>query len=256
MYVNDNFLYGTEERIFLNTNLGCSSNCSYCYLPSLNFEINNTPNNKLEPNRLINLLEGKSFFKKGKKGTILSIGCYSECWDESNKKDTISLINELLKYNNPIQIATKRQIKEKDLELILLDQVNYKHHLSFYISSTTISEHLIYEQKTTNPKDRFKSFDILKKYNLPSFLYMKPILKNITIKDLPEYIKVIKNNKIDVIIGELFCTLGVKDAPISNGKLKYSNQEEEDMKKITTEVSKYVNTYKYSTQPIIEELNK
>ena len=37
--MNDLYLYGSNERIFLNINLGCSSNCSYCYLSDLSINV-------------------------------------------------------------------------------------------------------------------------------------------------------------------------------------------------------------------------
>jgi len=44
----NNYLYGNKERLFLNTNLGCNAQCSYCYLPILNFNLGKTPNNVIQ----------------------------------------------------------------------------------------------------------------------------------------------------------------------------------------------------------------
>lgn len=41
------YLTGDQERVFINTSLGCSANCSYCYLPVIGYQtgkkINNNP---------------------------------------------------------------------------------------------------------------------------------------------------------------------------------------------------------------------
>ena len=47
--------------------------------------------------------------KFGKNGTLISFGCYSECWDEKNKPQTIKLIKYFLEKGNQIQVATKNQ---------------------------------------------------------------------------------------------------------------------------------------------------
>ncbi len=107
--MNDLYLYGNNERLFLNTNLGCLSNCSFCYLPDLSINKNGYNNQKNLIENLINRLKNNPNFIRGKNGTILSIGCYSECWDTNNKLNTIKLINDLLEFNNPIQLSTKRR---------------------------------------------------------------------------------------------------------------------------------------------------
>ena len=73
------FVYGAQERIFLNTALGCSARCQYCYLPEL--DIGNRPE-YISAEETLEMLRNLSYFVPGPLGTILSIGCYSECWDK------------------------------------------------------------------------------------------------------------------------------------------------------------------------------
>ena len=36
--INTGYLFSTEkERLFINTSLGCTANCAYCYLPTLKY---------------------------------------------------------------------------------------------------------------------------------------------------------------------------------------------------------------------------
>ena len=132
--VQNQYLYGNKERLFLNTNIGCHAQCSYCYLPSLNMPLGKTPINTINVNDLTNALNNHNDFIIGRHGTILSLGCYSECWNAANREDTIKLINFLLHYENPIQLATKEYITEDEFCKINLNQIKYANHLSIYIS--------------------------------------------------------------------------------------------------------------------------
>ncbi|MCF6172746.1 MAG: hypothetical protein L3J44_03045 [Campylobacteraceae bacterium] len=244
--MNNNFLYGNSERLFLNTNLGCDSNCSYCYLPDLNLK-----KSQISTDELLELLENGNDFIKGKNGTILSIGCYSECWDNKNRKDTINLINKLLKYENPIQISTKQQITPNEFRNIDINRIKYYNNLIVYISSVSISQHNLYEKGTTEPLKRFSSFEIKEKYNIQMFLYLKPIIDNVTIKDLDSYMDIIQKYNIEAIVGKLFETSGRILAPITSGALRYSDKKQNDHKYIFDILKKYTKVYESSIEPIL-----
>lgn len=81
------FVEGTKDRIFLNTALGCESKCKFCYLPSQNYIIGNKPQISINFEEIVKKLLSHSNYIKGKFGTVLSIGCYSECWSKNNKKN-------------------------------------------------------------------------------------------------------------------------------------------------------------------------
>ena len=42
--------------------------------------------------------------------TLITLGCFSECWDDNNKPETIKLIKYFLQKGNQIQLATKKEI--------------------------------------------------------------------------------------------------------------------------------------------------
>ena len=65
MTVETKYLYGSDKRIFLNTNLGCSSKCRYCYLPKVNLSIGSQVEQKIPVDELIKLLESFDDFKSG-----------------------------------------------------------------------------------------------------------------------------------------------------------------------------------------------
>ena len=42
--------------------------------------------------------------------TLITLGCFSECWDDNNKTETIKLIKYFLQKGNQIQLSTKKKI--------------------------------------------------------------------------------------------------------------------------------------------------
>lgn len=197
------FVEGNKKRIFINTALGCDSKCKFCYLPSQSFPIGNRPKLSISFDQAIKELINHPQFIIGKFGTILSIGCYSECWSRHNKSTTIELIKSLMTLGNPIQLATKRIISKEELIQLNRDVI-WKGQLTVFISSTTISEYKIWEKSTSDPYKRFNIFKESRHTRIPVCLYLKPILPNITIKDIEIYAKYIKTHKIQTIVGSMF----------------------------------------------------
>lgn len=246
--INTGYLFSNDkERIFINTSLGCSANCSYCYLPTLNYSKGKELSNYITAEELIKQFEEYKDFKEGKDGTLVSFGCYSECWNDKNKKETIKLINYFLEKGNQIQFSTKRYVDYKDLEEIS-KKIKYKGQLVIFISSVSITEWDKYENKTTNPDERFKSFKIQEKLNIPVILYIKPVLYNVTINDIDKYIELIKKYNIkDVVVGSIIKTNGTGEvAPfVNDNSMHASHIEQEDI--IIDKLSKLCNVYKKST---------
>ena len=83
--------------------------------------------------------------------------------------------------------------------------IQYVGQLVIFISSATISKWETIESGTDSPSNRFKTFEISRVLNIPTVLYMKPVLKGITIKDIELYVKVIqKYNVKNVVVGSIF----------------------------------------------------
>ncbi len=60
------------------------------------------------------------------------------------------------------------------------------------------------EKNTKKIENRFKTFDLIKK-NIPVVLYIKPVLNDITYKDMDLYKMYIEKYKIEnVVVGSIF----------------------------------------------------
>lgn len=117
-----------------------------------------------------------------------------------------------------------------------------------FVSCATISKHDSIESNTTKIAERFKSFSELQKY-IPTVLYIKPILKNITIKDMDlfkDYI--IKLGIKNVVIGSVFTEKVSKETVHFSNKNKLFYNEVDDEKVFIDELKRITNVYKRSTQ--------
>ena len=122
--------------------------------------------------------------------------------------------------------------------------IKYYGQLSIFISSATISEWNKIEKNTTNPNKRFESFNLTKKLNIPVILYIKPVLYNITIKDVNKYVEIIKKYNIkNVIVGSIIKTNGTGEvAPFVKDNSLFTQPIKQE-KEIIKELSKVSNVY-------------
>lgn len=232
-----------EKRLFVNTSLGCSGGCSYCYLNEVGYS-NNDANKVITADEIISFLEKSNY--KLSADTLITIGCFSECFDKNNKDETIKIIKYFLSKGNQVQLSTKKKISKDDMSDIL-PLIKYYGQLVIFISSTTISKHDLFEKNTDAIDMRFKSFELLKE-NIPVVLYLKPVLKDVTYKDIDLYKNYINKYKIDyVVVGSIFTD---KE---SNETVHFSNDNKlfynpiNDEEKIINELSTICHVFSRST---------
>jgi DNA repair photolyase len=248
-------VHGTSYRLFVNSTLGCRSKCSYCYLPALNYEINASHLSILDSTILAEMVESNPEFRPGKSGSIISLGCYSECWDEATREATLQLIEFFLRRGNPVQFATKRFVSSEQLERIT-PYISWQGQLCVFISSTSLSRWHTLERGTDSPETRFSSFNLIKDIGVPTYLYIKPVIRAITINDLNDYLAVAKRYDISgTIVGRRFVKTKEasqnESAPIGDGELEYlhSDAVEEEIK-LFESFSAQGNTYSQSIEAI------
>lgn len=245
MFDNGYIFANDNKRVFINNSLGCTGQCSYCYLPILGYT-NKSIKDSISAKKIIDLLEHNNLDINN--NTLISIGCFSECWYENNKKETIDIIKYFLKKGNQIQLSTKCKVLKKELAEIL-PLIKYPGQLVFFVSSATISKHNIYEKNTTSISERFKTFKISKSTNIPVVLYIKPVLQNITINDIDLYKKYIEKYEIeDVVVGSMFLDKKSEETVHFSNKneLFYSKCQDEEL--IIFKLSKITNIYRRSSE--------
>lgn len=242
-----NFIYGSSERIFLNTSIGCNASCNYCYLPQLGVRGNNA---RITAEDLLEALQNMTYFKKGREGSILSLGCYSECLDIQNIGETFKLLVGLLSLENRIQLATKQKFAV-DLAQYIDENRIYKHQVTLYVSMPTISGITKLEPGTVGYEDRVCNIELCERYEIPKVLYIKPFLPNITAKDLSKYLTLVRKYQLPVVVGN-YLRDGCKAvaADVGEGLLFDSGSSDEKVNFIS-ELRKYTTVYEHSTEAMI-----
>ncbi len=235
-----------NKRIFLNTSLGCNGKCSYCYLPKMGYSNQVKTNNTKTAEEILKMLKESTLDIN--QDTLITIGCYSECLDDANKKETLHLVKYFLKKGNQVQLATKRQILENDL-MEIVPLVKYYGQFVIFISAATISKQSELEKNTTPILERLKSFSLSQVSPIPIVLYIKPVLKGITIQDLELYKHYIEKYRIkDVVIGSEFTDdSSGEDIHFSNKKeLFYTKNSDEDI--LFSELGRQAKVYRRSSE--------
>ena len=248
----DNFLSGDSSRLFLNLELGCSSSCSYCYLPSEGMQLGGKLplESSRTPAELLSQLQSDERFRPGRDGTILSIGCFSECWGPTTKARTAQLIQGLLAHDNWIQFATKREIHQSDLAMITRSP-DWKGQVVAYISSASISQWNTLERGTTRPARRFKSFGACRDSGVHSCLYIKPVLPSVTIRDMDLYGEVMVRHDVDAVVGDLFVP-GVASGEIASPISKFLHiAEHNDATRLRTGLATRGRVFENSTKHLL-----
>lgn len=197
------YLYAKDKnRIFINTCLGCNGACSYYYLPKMGYKNNQQGSEIRTAKQILDDIKNNGYTIN--QNTLITLGCFSECWDEQNKPQTIELIKYFLSQGNQVQLSTKKEIALEEV-ISFQELIQYLGQLVIFVSSASISEWDKFERNTDKPNNRFKTFDISNKLDIPTVLYMKPVLQGITIRDMDLYKQVINSYNVkDVVVGSIF----------------------------------------------------
>lgn len=127
--------------------------------------------------------------------------------------------------------------------------IKYRGQLVIFVSMATITYHDKIENNATPIEERIKNFKNLSKLDIPIVLYIKPVLKGVTIKDLDLFKSFIINYKIkDVVIGTIFTLEPSKETIHFSDKNKLFYNEVDDEKILINELSKFTNVFTRSTQ--------
>ena len=89
--IDNGYLFAKDnKRIFINTSLGCAGQCAYCYLPKMGYSNGSDNYRTISAQTIIEFIEKNKLDINQK--TLITLGCYSECWDEYNKNETKIII--------------------------------------------------------------------------------------------------------------------------------------------------------------------
>jgi hypothetical protein len=123
--------------------------------------------------------------------------------------------------------------------------------LTFFISCSTVKHWRIYEKGTDPPYKRFSSFRNTNIFNIPAYLYIKPVIQDVTIQDTATFAKIMDRYNIGAVVGRMFTSNDSGSlAPIGEGNLFYNKVTDEEA--IKSALSCTGMTYNRSIEPILE----
>ncbi len=246
---------GEQKRLFVNTGIGCEGGCKYCYLPHIGISDIDRDIDKMDIIKEVERREKSGEFIKGSKGTIVSFGCFTECWNENVRKLTIELLLYFINKGNYIQMATKEYIEQKDIEF-LSKHLKFKNQLTINVSLPVYYKAKQIEPNTEEVNKRIENFRYNKYYGMDVVLYIKPVLENVTIKNLDIYKNLINKYELKAIVGNYLEVNRMDDATLQIvGNQKMWQRESEQQKGLVKVLKQITQVYENSVQ-IIEEYRR
>jgi len=204
----------------VNPYSGCSFNCIYCYIRGSKYEENMAKTLSVKVNAL-ELLE-KQLSRMAKKGEygIISLSSSTEPYMpiEEKLKLTRKLLEIILMYKFPVEVATKSKLVLRDLDIlkeidknaILPDDLNskLKHGVIISFSISTLDEKLakILEPGAPEPIERLETMKRCKEEGFLTGICFIPVLPFLSDSEeqLEKTIKTVKEYKADfVFVGGL-----------------------------------------------------
>lgn len=178
----------------MNIYRGCSHGCIYCDSRSKCYQINHLFEDiEVKENATI-LLEQALIRKKTK--CMIGTGSMTDPYIHLEKKleNTRKCLELIYKYGFGLSIQTKSNLILRDIEL--LKKINERTKCVVSITMTTYDDELVklIEPNVSSTKERFEVLKILRDNNIPTIIWLTPILPFINdnlenIKGIIEYAK-------------------------------------------------------------------
>jgi DNA repair photolyase len=232
----------------LNPYVGCGHQCMYCYVPS----VLHLPRKEWEEiiyvKRNLPLLLAKELTKK-KIGTI-GISTVTDPYQPIEEKYNVTRysLEQLLKYDFPIQIQTKSDLVLKDLDLI-----NRFSQSTVMMSIGTIndSDRIILEPNTSSIKKRIQVLEELKDYShIKTSVFLGPIYPNLTWKQITTLLEIFIDKNVSTImidnlhlkpgLQQLIESMDQKDSTLSNAFLNHIFTSSNWFQNTTDKIKKYI----------------
>jgi DNA repair photolyase len=177
------------EDYTLNPYMGCSFNCTYCYVNGSKYA-DKTSSLIVKSNAYELLLTQLKNKTKNNKRGLLSLGSASECYMPIEKelyltRDLLKLIN---RFKFPVHIITKSNLILRDIDILkkiqesailpkdIEEYPDLKTIITFSFSTTNDSIAEIFETNAPRPSERLKTIKKLKKEGFLVGATLMPIL--------------------------------------------------------------------------------
>jgi len=179
---------------------GCEWNCVYCYLHTMDFPA------KAEPYRLTGeeiLLSVVSNPYVAPGYTPLAFGSVTEPFLSQIRNKTLEYLSHLSRTGCPMQFSTKQEIDDDTADAI----AEAGNSVNALISVTCTTSYERFEPHAPPPEKRLHGLARLKARGVPSFVFVRPVLPSVTVKDATEILELAESYGADgVVLGSLRAT--------------------------------------------------
>lgn len=189
-------------RIFIDiTEEGCPCGCVYCFVKTGKEVL-------LDESAIDSLAErlnAHPSFVAGPHGTLLSFGSHCDLFRTPKLANRFfAALEKVTPFGNPIQVSTKQYVNQ-DWAYHISHLRAFTRQIVIFVSCATVTQSSLYEPLTAHPTQRFASFEVLRAFEIPSCLFIKPFIPGVTDKDTLEFIDVAKAHQPDAVcVGTLY----------------------------------------------------
>lgn len=191
----------------LNPYYGCQHGCIYCYVPNV-LGINRDEWGKfVKARRNIPRILAKEL-KKKRKG-IVGISTVTDPYQPIEKKYELTryCLEQLLKYDMPVNIQTKSSLVCRDMDLI---KKFSECAVGITISTLNDEERKLLEPEAPPIKERLATVKELAEQGIYSYIFFGPVYPTIELVDLPKIVeKFIDNGAKEIIVDSLHLKPGI-----------------------------------------------
>lgn len=183
----------------INPYIGCQHQCVYCYA---DYYTKKYTSHKEKWGTFIdikiNALEIlRKEIKKKKRGTVF-ISSLTDAYQPIERKYELTrkILNELLKYQFPINIQTKSSLVLRDIDLLS----KFKNcEIGFTITTLNEENRKIFEPYSSSIEEKINALQILSERKIKTYVFFGPMLPYISDIDLENYFKTISKLGIEYI---------------------------------------------------------
>lgn len=193
-------LVWAPSRVFVSPALGCPAYCRFCYLGSVGLQRPQKP--RLGPEALLERIVKDDRFRPGPSGTVISLGCLSECLAPHSLPDTFEFLHAIRSLQNPVQLATRWTLDGGEFAMFE-NEFKAVSGILFHSMTETGPKRLELGTPPWNERRRFMA--AIAASGIPSVMYIKPFLPGYTSRFAADFIALARRLTIQhAVVGPVF----------------------------------------------------
>ena len=191
----------------LNPYVGCKHNCIYCYAPYiLRINREDWSNNIGIKTNIPSILSREL---KNKKRGVIGLSTVTDPYQPIEKKYKLTryCLEQLIKYDFPVNIQTKSSLIKRDIDLI---EKLSKPEVMISIGTINDNERKILEPHSSSIKERINILETFSKKEIKTSVFLGPIYPTINNNDILKMLDFfIKSNVKEIMLDNLHLKYGI-----------------------------------------------